>query len=1420
MKGQISRISHNPEKGYSGVFHIQGGMITDGDLNEAADISRAQNQHLGNDTIRDGVPAKGGIISDTFNGADGKPFQPYLRPGIVYADGVRGVVRAPEGKHFSANDPLALLVYQLDMPETVKPPEKGEHLVYADIWQRTVHPLEDARLAEVAFHGAHTSFRQKTMAQLKTAPRAARSSIENGAGSFVQIGSGKLSVTALNNAETGDNCDPCANEIPLDMQVENALFRIEVVAVKGTASEPKTVALAWSRENAAEISPLDALPDGFEDQDHVYEHTNLEIEQHKGIFADQSLQKLSTFSKTINKADENFYIRRWDGYCEFELGSARAGDTLGRDKGDMDNGQPLIITNFFAAHIDFDEESVMVGDYWLIELRGNAQNDEDNDERVQVVSAAPLGIRHHYTVLFNFEDGKPLPLSDKKLRALSFPTLSDIPANHVSYQNNCGNGNGPMGRNGDEIKNVQQALDQLCTIDASEIDFDPKCKDVFGDADTVEDALNALCDLDFGKDSDRSWMKYVFDWGVVCGLTVKLLNEKTILITSGAYFDPRGEFIKTSWEKEQAFDMSEIRFAFGGDDNPKSWCLGVERNGDGKTGLVIAPKRDFDAAAEPTFAQKVRNCAKADESGNVFDKTLEKLPEGKVKKFKEVLATAVTDTWKTNPLEMELQEAKQGHEVLEKLVEAYKKANGGARAVELEAKMARVKAAYRGESLVGLAKKQQRGRELAEMTATLANNSSEFVRACICQALWPDCPAPSDKRIMVPLAQVKISFDNGPNGGFMIYGIQELCMVACRRQALTPRTISYYLREHIALQIGRTIENGGDNGRSDGMAIAFCCEKDGKTGARWPEPSTGYVLGPVAAKQPRTRYKLEGKTKEAALDMLSGNGVEIAEVLNLGAAGTPAKLAEIIGKSPLDERLMRAEAIGAGDRVVVLHDAGLVRGYLVEEYGNGKYPYTPISSREKVVSAPVLDNETALKLEAKLGHLAKQMEAAEAEASTLDAGISEALGQHKNAFTALSKNIGTSAATLKSIEARSTELQANLETQLATILETGLGDEADAMRDLLGALAKNLGALDTSHGKLATNIETSGAKIGTMEGRVAALGGRVAEVGDQIKEISSAGIAPVLADAEARLGDLRDGISKEDSAMSVLEEQASRLRGGLQEVRSGLPAAQKDVGALSEAFTALHGGTQTLLEARAKADQAHAAQLKAQASQADGFRQKLEDNAAFYTARLAEISQRGTSIDSTISSTEASLRALEKQRSEKLAQAQLELQNVVKESDTELARLGQEVAQTKADLNADIKALSENRAALSKEIISLDNQLSGLNFKMDAQARVMQGLGQQEARLSQQISQSQAALEDIAKQKDALLADIRKEHPVGKLKGATKARASAMAKHGLFTVGDVLELTTRQRAVITRENAVLGRVVAGLREVAAEYLKK
>jgi hypothetical protein len=70
-------------------------------------------------------------------------------------------------------------------------------IVYADVWERPVFALEDPYLADPGLHGAETSYRSRTMTQIKAAPLADAAAIENGSGRYPRIGDAVLAVAQV-----------------------------------------------------------------------------------------------------------------------------------------------------------------------------------------------------------------------------------------------------------------------------------------------------------------------------------------------------------------------------------------------------------------------------------------------------------------------------------------------------------------------------------------------------------------------------------------------------------------------------------------------------------------------------------------------------------------------------------------------------------------------------------------------------------------------------------------------------------------------------------------------------------------------------------------------------------------------------------------------------------------------------------------------------------------------------------------------------------------------------------------------------------------------------------------------------------------------------------------------------------------------
>ncbi len=170
MKIQKSRNSRQPVKDYSSVCHQQGRMLTDSDLTEQALLSRDRLNEALKDVIGSGTPRHGALLQVT---EAGDARIPSLHWGRVYIDGVPGEVRpdadAPDADQFD-------YAHQLYYPEAPALSETA-HRLYVDIWERSVIWLEDEMLRDPGLHGADTTTRTQTMAQVKWCRCGSRSTL-------------------------------------------------------------------------------------------------------------------------------------------------------------------------------------------------------------------------------------------------------------------------------------------------------------------------------------------------------------------------------------------------------------------------------------------------------------------------------------------------------------------------------------------------------------------------------------------------------------------------------------------------------------------------------------------------------------------------------------------------------------------------------------------------------------------------------------------------------------------------------------------------------------------------------------------------------------------------------------------------------------------------------------------------------------------------------------------------------------------------------------------------------------------------------------------------------------------------------------------------------------------------------------------
>lgn len=519
MKTQISRDSFQPAKRYSGIQQQQGRMLTDADWNELVALCGEQLAQALKDVIGSGSP-RVGAVSVT---ADRK-----IQPGELYVDGIRA--QLPGKSPLAANS-------QPDLPGYPALPATGPYIVYADVWDRAVTFLEDPSLRDPGLHGADTCTRTQTMLQVKVCP-----STVNPETGLAHQGNATLSLALHASMEAGDLCDPCAGLISAGKgRVGSYLFRLEVHAVEGSATNPTRLILKWSSENGAEqyeALPIEQMPPGFVASDFVYEFHNIMTEKHVGLFVGTGFTPthgaLAT-SYVVPGSPPKEWARRWDGFCELTRSGLTWSLVTGRDRGVVlttggSASAPGHVTlgssiqiNLEALRLTLDltGKTFLAGDFWLAPVREAVHGPGSS-----VLSAAePRGITHHYLRLAQvLADGSVVPFeNDADKRQHSFPPLTDLHAHDVGYQTTCASGLFDATHD-----NVEKALNRLCELAAEHVAYTADCaKGLYeGFSGTVKQALDLICSIQAG---DVGFTKPC-DTSIYQGKTVATVQEALTLL--------------------------------------------------------------------------------------------------------------------------------------------------------------------------------------------------------------------------------------------------------------------------------------------------------------------------------------------------------------------------------------------------------------------------------------------------------------------------------------------------------------------------------------------------------------------------------------------------------------------------------------------------------------------------------------------------------------------------------------------------------------------------------------------------------------------------------------------------------------------------------------------------------------------------
>ena len=522
MKIQSSRNSRQAAKDYSSVTHQQGRMLTDSDLTEQALLSRDRLSNALRDVIGSGTPKHDGLINISEDG------QLQLSWGRVYVDGVPAKIKADAS---ATDSTLFDYAHQLYYPQAPALPESG-YRFYVDVWERSVNWLQDGMLRDPGLHGADTTARTQTVAQVKwcDALLDPLCTEQNPA-----IGNARLNLVLRSLSSAADPCDPCAEELELNAAVGNYLFRVEVHDVHyDDHNRPDVVVLKWSSENGAEAYKTTDLPPDFVAAQYVYEYFDDISEMHLGnhLARDaggsrsvdgQRASLVSDFSAV--SAAAKAYTRRWDGWCRIEksapgwqltegaegLFDLSSGIGAGKPGHVEQGGEAVAIElSVISLSLTLAEFDLIAGDYWTVPVRESVhqQGEVLLEGEITGEGALPEGEPHHYMLLVDVSDDatKTMSLpahsecdSYNACKPAQFPSLTDLHADDICYDN------------------------QQCEMP---------------EVSTVQGAIDHLC-----QKNDLPWHnKHLHGWGIVCGLALQCNRDKpqTVLLKPGYALDNQG----------------------------------------------------------------------------------------------------------------------------------------------------------------------------------------------------------------------------------------------------------------------------------------------------------------------------------------------------------------------------------------------------------------------------------------------------------------------------------------------------------------------------------------------------------------------------------------------------------------------------------------------------------------------------------------------------------------------------------------------------------------------------------------------------------------------------------------------------------------------------------------------------------------
>jgi len=291
---------------------------------------------------------------------------------------------------------------------------------------------------------------------------------------------------------------------------------------------------------------------------------------------------------------------------------------------------------------------------------------------------------------------------------------------------------------------------------------------------------------------------------------------------------------------------------------------------------------------------------------------------------------------------------------------------------------------------------------LREATALKANTGiyvaireteEERTRRCLCDALFPRCPPSGDPPYFVPIACLTGTIVEDD------VRIEEVCAYCCRKQALTWRTVQYFiseLRDNIAGDLETNCcHQKPKPTRPDFKLpdIVFDAMLKPDFDKRMYTRNVSRGLSVLAGAEAPTRYKVNPKIGDLGIEeaktILAGDGVEVVETIRAADKTAVSKLRE---KSSIDadELVRENRSVSPGDKVALIVENGVTVDYVKLESGAGKNLFDRPAG---AVAVP--DVDFGSKVDEALAEFDEKLSGKMAELETAEAGFDEALKQRR-----------------------------------------------------------------------------------------------------------------------------------------------------------------------------------------------------------------------------------------------------------------------------------------------------------------------------------------------------------------------------------------------------------------------------------------